>query len=71
MLVMPAYTVVNPFLQYTISKGLVALLNINSLFDRSASPNRRMAACPRGAGNIVRQRSIPGRTVAEGLRFTF
>ena len=71
LLVMPGYTVVNPFLHYTISKGLVATLNVNNLFDKLGITESEDGSITEGASNIVRQRSIPGRTVAAGLRYAF
>lgn len=70
-LVMPAYTVVNPFLQYTLTKGLVAMLNVNNLFDTIGITESEDGSIMDGTSNIVRQRSIPGRTLAAGLRYTF
>jgi outer membrane receptor protein involved in Fe transport len=70
-LVMPGYTVVNPFLHYTISKGLVATLNVNNLFDKLGITESEEGSITEGVSNIVRQRSIPGRTVAAGLRYAF
>jgi outer membrane receptor protein involved in Fe transport len=71
LLVMPGYTVVNPFLHYTISKGLVVTLNVNNLFDKLGITESEDGSITEGANNIVRQRSVPGRTVAAGLRYAF
>lgn len=70
-LVMPGFTVVNPFLQYTISKELMATLNVNNLFNKLGITESEDGSITEGVNNIVRQRSIPGRTVAAGLRYTF
>ena len=70
-LVMPAYAVVNPFLQYTITKGLVAMLNVNNVFNKLGITESEEGSIVEGTSNIVRQRSIPGRTLSAGLRYAF
>ncbi|SFU87013.1 TonB-dependent receptor domain-containing protein [Pseudoduganella namucuonensis] len=70
-LVMPGYVVVHPFLQYTIAKGLVATLGVNNLFDKIGITESEDGGITEGVSNIVRQRSIPGRTLTVGLRYEF
>jgi outer membrane receptor protein involved in Fe transport len=61
---LPAFLVVNPYFTYTLNDNLQFSLNVNNLFDKigytEINDDNRMAA-----------RSINGRTVKVGVKYTF
>lgn len=70
-LILPGYTVVSPYLNYNISKRLTAGVNANNLFNTFGFTESEEGSITDNQTNIIRARSITGRTVAGNLTFTF
>lgn len=70
-LVMPGYVIVNPFASYELSDGLALTLNVNNVFDEFAVTESEEGAITNNATNIVRARTLNGRTATVSLRYAF
>jgi outer membrane receptor protein involved in Fe transport len=68
---MPGYTQVNLFADYRFAERWVAGLNVNNLFDTFGITEAEEGSIVAGAENIIRARSIPGRTATVSLRYEF
>ena len=70
-LVMPGYAYVNPFLSFELTKGLSATLNINNVFDTIGITEVEEGSITENTNNIVRARSINGRTTSLSIAYRF
>ena len=70
-LVMPGYTQVNLFADYRFAERWVVALNVNNLFDTFGITEAEEGAIVAGSENVIRARSIPGRTATVSLRWEF
>lgn len=68
-LVMPSYTQVNAFAYVEIVEGLQLSVNANNLFDVIGLTESEEGSIP--ANNVIRARSIPGRSVTATLKYSF
>ena len=68
-LVLPGFTAVNAFLNIRPAEGLTLSLNANNVFDTKGFTEAEEGSIP--ANNIVRARSINGRTLSASVRFDF
>jgi outer membrane receptor protein involved in Fe transport len=70
-LVMPGFTQVNLFADYRFAERWVASLNVNNAFDTFGITESEEGSIVAGTENIIRARSIPGRTSTVSLRYEF
>jgi outer membrane receptor protein involved in Fe transport len=70
-LVLPGYTQVNLFADYAITEGLVLSVNVNNLFNAKGLTESEEGSITEGTTNIIRARSINGRTSTATLKYTF
>ncbi|WP_298392886.1 TonB-dependent receptor [Flavobacterium sp.] len=70
-LVMPGYAYVNPFINFELTKGLSASLNINNVFDTIGITEVEEGSITENTDNIVRARSINGRTTSLTIAYRF
>lgn len=70
-LVMPGYVVVNPFVNYNITKGLLISVNANNVFNSLGITEAEEASITENTNNIIRARSITGRTISATLAYKF
>lgn len=70
-LVMPGYTQVNLFADYRFADNWVVGLNVNNLFNEFGITEAEEGSIVEGAQNIIRARSIPGRTASLSVRYEF
>ena len=70
-LILPGYTVVSPYLNYNISKRLTVGLNANNILNTFGFTESEEGAITNNQTNIIRARSITGRTVSGSLNFSF
>ena len=70
-LVMPAYALVNGFVNVDIAAGLALGLSANNLLDASGFTESEEGAITEGQVNYLRARSVTGRTILAQLRYTF
>jgi outer membrane receptor protein involved in Fe transport len=70
-LVMPGFAQVNPFVSVEIAKGMTLSLAVNNLFDAFGLTESEEGSIVEGVENVIRARSIPGRssTLSVGYRF--
>jgi outer membrane receptor protein involved in Fe transport len=69
---LPAYVTVNGFVQYQLAKGLTLSLNANNLFDSEGWTEGEDGSLPApGALQVMRARTITGRTTSVTLRYNF
>lgn len=66
---MPGFAQVNLFANYEVVTGLTVAVNVNNLFDTIGITESEEGAIP--GNNIVRARSINGRTTSVSLRYAF
>ncbi|SFC60963.1 Outer membrane receptor proteins, mostly Fe transport [Flexibacter flexilis DSM 6793] len=71
LLVMPGYAYVNPFVAYQFSSKIRASLNGNNIFNTMGFTEAEEASITENTTNIVRARSITGRTVSASVSFSF
>lgn len=71
VLVMPGYTQVNLFGDYRFAQSWVASVNVNNVFDEFGITEAEEGAITEGVDNIIRARSIPGRTASLSVRYEF
>lgn len=70
-LVLPGYVIVNPFANYDLTENLALNLNVNNLFDTFAVTESEEGAITANTTNILRARTLNGRTASVTLRYTF
>lgn len=70
-LVLPGYVIVNPFASYDLTEALSVTLNVNNLFDTFAVTESEEGSITAGATNVVRARTLNGRTASLTLRYAF
>jgi len=70
-LVLPGYTQVNAFAGYEFVDGLSLNLNVNNLFNAVGLTESEEGSIVEGANNVIRARSINGRTSSLTLKYTF
>ncbi len=70
-LVMPGYAQVNLFGDYRFADNWVVGLNVNNPFDEFGITEAEEGSIVAGTENIIRARSIPGRTASVSLRYEF
>ncbi|WP_276975848.1 TonB-dependent receptor [Flavobacterium filum] len=70
-LVMPGYVYFNPFVNIELTKGLTASLNVNNVFDTIGITEVEEGSIVENTDNIVRARSINGRTTSLTLSYRF
>jgi outer membrane receptor protein involved in Fe transport len=66
---LPAYTLVNAFVQIRPTERVQVMLNVNNLFDKLALADVEQATIP--ASGVVSGRAYLGRTASATLRYTF
>lgn len=70
-LVLPGYIIVNPFVTYDVTDDLTLSLNVNNVFDEFAVTESEEGSIVDNAANIVRARTLNGRTASLTLRYEF
>lgn len=70
-LIMPGYVFVNPFVSYEIANGLTASINVNNVFNTIGITEVEEGSITPNVDNIVRARSINGRTTALTFVYRF
>lgn len=68
---LPAYVYVNPFVLYQVNKRWSASINANNVFNVTGFTEAEDGAITNNQNNIVRARSITGRTVSGTVSFNF
>jgi outer membrane receptor protein involved in Fe transport len=68
---MPGYAYVNPFLSFELTKGLSATVNVNNVFDTIGITEVEEGSITENTNNIVRARSITGRTSSLTISYRF
>ena len=68
---MPGYAYVNPFIKFQLTKGLSASLNANNIFNSIGITEVEEGSITENTNNIVRARSINGRTTSLTLVYKF
>jgi outer membrane receptor protein involved in Fe transport len=70
-LVLPGYTIVSPYINYNISKRLTAAINANNILNSFGFTESEEDSITENQVNIIRARSITGRTIGGSLTFSF
>ncbi len=70
-LVMPGYAYINAFVNIALTKGLTLSFNANNIFNQIGITESEDGSIVENQRNIVRARSIAGRTISSSLRFSF
>lgn len=70
-LILPGYVIVSPYINYHLSKKLTLALNANNLLNSFGFTEAEEGAITDNQTNIIRARSITGRTVGGSLTFNF
>jgi len=70
-LVLPGYTQVNAFAGYEFVEGLSLNFNVNNLFDTVGLTESEEGSIVEGTTNVIRARSINGRTSSVTLKYRF
>ena len=65
------YFIVNPFITYKMTKNLSASLNANNIFNTLGITEAEEDAIVEQTTNIIRARSITGRTISATIGFNF
>jgi outer membrane receptor protein involved in Fe transport len=68
---LPAYVYVNPFILYQVNKRWSASVNGNNIFNVMGFTEAEDGAIVNNQSNIVRARSITGRTISATVAFNF
>lgn len=71
LLVMPGYAQVNLFADTTITDGLSLSINVNNLFNAKGLTESEEGSITSGIDNIIRARSINGRSSTATLKYSF
>jgi len=70
-LVMPGYVLINPYLGYDINKDFSVSVNANNVFNTLGITEAEEGSITEGQANIIRARSVIGRTVSASVRYQF
>lgn len=70
-LVMPGFTQTNLFASWRFADAWTVALDVNNVFDEFGITESEEGAIIAGTSNIIRARSIPGRSSAISLRYDF
>ncbi|MGL6291656.1 MAG: TonB-dependent receptor domain-containing protein, partial [Silanimonas sp.] len=70
-LVMPGFVQTNLFADWRLTDAFTLTLNVNNLFDEFGITESEEGAIVDNASNIIRARSIPGRSTALSVRYDF
>lgn len=70
-LVLPGYVIVNPFASYDLTEELALTLNVNNVFDEFAVTESEEGSIVPNTTNVLRARTLNGRTATVSLRYTF
>ncbi|WP_083257165.1 TonB-dependent receptor domain-containing protein [Arcticibacter eurypsychrophilus] len=70
-LILPAYVYVNPFLMFHLNKNWNVSLNFNNVFNVTGFTESEEGAITENQTNVVRARSITGRTMTGTLSYSF
>ena len=70
-LVMPAYTITNAYANFAIAKNLVLSVNGNNLLNSLGITEAEEGSINENKTNIIRARSIAGRSISATIRLTF
>ena len=70
-LILPGYAIVSPYVNYKLSKRLTAAVNANNLFNSFGFTESEEGSITENQNNIIRARSITGRTIGGSLTFSF
>ncbi|WP_321539947.1 TonB-dependent receptor domain-containing protein [Flavobacterium piscinae] len=70
-LIMPGYVYFNPFVNIELTKGLMASLNVNNVFNTIGITEVEEGSIVENTDNILRARSINGRTTSLTLSYRF
>ncbi len=70
-LVMPAYTITNAYVSFALSKSLNFSLNANNILNTLGITESEEGSIVENQANIIRARSIMGRSVSATLRLVF
>ena len=65
------YAIVNPFVTYKLTKNLSASLNANNIFNTFGITEAEEDSIVENTTNIIRARSITGRTISATIGFNF
>lgn len=70
-LIMPGYVFVNPFVKVELTKSLSASINANNIFNTIGITEVEEGSITENQDNILRARSINGRTISMSVIFKF
>lgn len=70
-LVLPGFVQTNLFADWEITDGLSLALNVNNAFDVIGLTESEEGSITSGVQNVIRARSIPGRTTSVTLKYSF
>ncbi len=70
-LVMPGFATFNPFVNFELTQGLSASINVNNLFDTIGITEVEEGSITENTDNILRARSINGRTTSLTIAYRF
>jgi outer membrane receptor protein involved in Fe transport len=70
-LVMKGYTIVNGFVDFTITKGLSMNLSGNNILNTLAITEAEEGSISENSVNYVRARPLPGRSISMALTYRF
>ncbi|WP_207423089.1 TonB-dependent receptor [Desertivirga brevis] len=70
-LVLPGYTLVNPFVSYRFAKRFTGTLNANNVFNTLGITESEEGEISGTGTSIIRARPVTGRTIAAGLSYNF
>lgn len=70
-LIMPGYAYFNPYLRFELIKGLSASLNVNNVFNTIGITEAEEGSITENTNNILRARSINGRTTSLTIAYKF
>ena len=70
-LILPGYAIVSPYVNYNISKRLTAAVNANNILNAFGFTESEEDSITENQVNIIRARSITGRTIGGSLTFSF
>lgn len=68
---LPGYVLVNPFVSYKINKQLMASINGNNILNVLGITESEEGSISENQNNIIRARSVTGRTISATISFIF
>ncbi len=71
LLILPAYNIVSPFVSFKLSQRLTASVNANNVLNSFGFTESEEGSITANQNNIIRARSITGRTISGTLSFNF